>query len=183
MNIAITGVEKSFAIDFVERNAAGLIGINDAIFYYGELGMQEKRSAALMTGLLEKHGFTVTRGISGFDTSFLATFGSGAPVIAIHTEYDANPSNSQQSGVTERAEIVPNAPGHCEGHNTNAAVMITAALAIRYAMEKFKLPGTLKIFGASAEEQLLSRPYFVRDGWFDDVDVAFHDHIHSDFKA
>ena len=98
-------------------------------------------------------------------------------MIAIHTEYDANPSNSQKSGVAERAEIVPDAPGHCEGHNTNAAVMITSALAIRYAMERFSLPGTLKIFGASAEEQLLSRPYFVRDGLFDDVDLAFHDHI------
>ncbi len=66
--------------------------------------------------------------------------------------------NSQKSGVAERSEIVPDAPGHCEGHNTNAAVMISSALAIRYAMEKFKYPGTLKIFGASAEEQLLSRP-------------------------
>ena len=55
--------------------------------------------------------------------------------------------------------------------------MITTALAVRYAMERFGLQGTLKIFGASAEEQLLSRPYFVRDGYFDDVDLAFHDHI------
>ncbi len=183
MDVAFTGVEKSFAIDFVERNSSGLIRLNDAIFYFGELGMQEKRSAGLMTGLLEQHGFSVTRGISGFETSFMATYGEGAPVIAIHTEYDANPSNSQKSGVTERAEIVPGAPGHCEGHNTNAAVMITAALAVRYAMERFHVPGTLKIFGASAEEQLLSRPYFVRDGLFDDVDVAFHDHTSDEFKG
>src|SRR5262249_37732904 len=84
---------------------------------------------------------------------------------------------SQKAGVAEPAEIVPGAPGHCEGHNVNAAVMVSAALAIRYAMEKSGLKGTLKIFGASAEEQLLSRPYFVRDGHFDDVDLAFHDHI------
>jgi len=168
---------KAFAADFVARNERALITLNDSIFYFGELGVQETRSAGLMTSILERHGFRVERGISGFATSFMATYGQGAPVIAIHTEYDANPSNSQKSGVTERAEIVPDAPGHCEGHNTNAAVMIAAALAIRYAMEKHGLRGTLKIFGASAEEQLLSRPYFVRDGLFDDVDLAFHDHI------
>jgi len=172
---------KTFAVDFIERNARAFITLNDSIFYFGELGVQETRTAGLMTGLLERHGFKVERGISGFATSFVATFGSGAPVIAIHTEYDANPSNSQKAGVAERAEIVPGAPGHCEGHNTNAAVMISSALAIRYAMEKFGLPGTLKIFGASAEEQLLSRPYFVRDGYFDDVDLAFHDHVLDEF--
>ena len=174
---------KPFAIEFVERNRAALIGLSDHLFYYGEMGMQETRSAGLMTELLEAHGFTVERGISGFETSFLASYGHGAPVIALHTEYDANPSNSQQSGVTERAEIVPGAPGHCEGHNVNGAVMVSAALAIRHAMERFGLAGTLKVFGASAEEQLLSRPYFVRDGLFDDVDLAFHDHILDEFKA
>lgn len=179
--VATSGSAKEFAIDFVARNERAFITLNDSIFYFGELGVQETRTAGLMTSLLEQHGFRVQKGISGFATSFLATYGKGEPVIAIHTEYDANPSNSQQSGVTERAEIVVGAPGHCEGHNTNAAVMVASALAIRYAMEKFDLPGTLKIFGASAEEQLLSRPYFVRDGLFDDVDLAFHDHILDEF--
>jgi aminobenzoyl-glutamate utilization protein B len=168
---------KTLAVNFIEKNDRAFITLNDSIFYFGELGMQETRSAALMTAILERHGFSVQRGISGFATSFVATYGSGQPVIAIHTEYDANPSNSQKPGVTERSEIVPGAPGHCEGHNTNAAVMIASALAIRCAMEKFKLRGTLTIFGASAEEQLLSRPYFVRDGFFDNVDLAFHDHV------
>lgn len=168
---------QAFVTNFIERNTRAFITLNDSIFYFGELGMQETRSAALMTAILERHGFVVQRGISGFATSFVATYGGGLPVIAIHTEYDANPSNSQKPGIAERIEIVPGAPGHCEGHNTNAAVMIASALAIRYAMEKFGLKGTLKIFGASAEEQLLSRPYFVRDGFFDDVDLAIHDHV------
>jgi aminobenzoyl-glutamate utilization protein B len=183
MNVPILGAEKAFAVDFIERNARGLVQLSDSLFYFGELGMQEKRSAALMTSLLEEHGFRVERGISGFETSFLATWGIGAPVVAVHTEYDANPSNSQKSGVTERTEIVAGAPGHCEGHNINGAVMVSAAIALRYAMERFGLPGTLKIFGASAEEQLLSRPYFVRDGLFDDVDLAFHPHVLDEFKS
>jgi aminobenzoyl-glutamate utilization protein B len=174
---------KRFALDFVERNAKPLATLADSLFYFGELGMQEHRSAELLASVLAEHGFRVERGISGFPTSFLATYGSGAPVIAVHTEYDANPSNSQKSGVAHREEIVADAPGHCEGHNLNGAVMVAGAIAIRYAMEREKLPGTLKIFGASAEEQLLSRPYFVRDGLFDDVDLAFHDHIYDQFNA
>jgi aminobenzoyl-glutamate utilization protein B len=174
---------RQFVHDFVARNAKQLATIADSIFYFGELGMQEHKTVELMTSLLEEHGFAIERGISGFPTSFLATYGKGSPVIAVHTEYDANPSNSQKSGVPRREEIVRDAPGHCEGHNLNAAVMVVSAIAMRYAMEKYKLPGTLKIFGAAAEEQLLSRPYFVRDGYFDDVDLAFHDHIYDEFKS
>ena len=93
---------KAFAVGFIERNKRAFNILNDSIFYFGELGMQETRSAHLMTMLLERHGFSVQRGISGFATSFVASYGSGAPVIAIHTEYDANPSNSQMSGIAER---------------------------------------------------------------------------------
>jgi aminobenzoyl-glutamate utilization protein B len=174
---------KQFVLDFVDRNRGALAKLSDSIFYFAELGMQEHRTIGLMMSLLEENGFTIERGISGFETAAMATWGSGAPVIAIHTEYDANPSNSQRSGVAERAEIVPGAPGHCEGHNVNAAVMVTAAIAIKRAMEAHKLKGTIKVFGAPAEEQLLSRPYFVRDGFFDDVDVAFHDHISDQLKT
>jgi aminobenzoyl-glutamate utilization protein B len=175
--------EKAFAFDVVERNAKALATLSDSIFYFGEVGMQEHETAKLMTELLEKEGFKVTRGLSGFPTGFLATWGSGEPVVALHTEFDANPDNSQASGASERTSIVDGAPGHCEGHNVNAAVMVTGAIAAKRTMEKFGIKGTLKVFGAPGEEQLLSRPYFVRDGHFKDVDVAIHDHIGGDFRA
>ena len=117
--------EKSFVFDFVDRNEKAVATIGDSVFYFGELGMQEVESAKLMTGLLEEAGFAVERGISGFPTGFCATFGSGEPVIALHTEYDANPNNSQVSGATEQKNITTYGPGHCEGHNCNAAVMVS----------------------------------------------------------
>ena len=169
--------EKAYSLEYLERNAKAIATLNDSIFYFAELGMQEVETAKLMTGLLERGGFRVERGISGFATGFCATCGSGSPVIAIHTEYDANPDNSQVSGVAEQVPIVEGAPGHCEGHNTNAAVLVASALAAKAAMDNYNLKGTLKVFGAPAEEQLISRPYFVRDGWFDDVDIALADHI------
>ncbi|MCG8542845.1 MAG: amidohydrolase [Alphaproteobacteria bacterium] len=169
--------EKRFVFDYMDRNAQAIATLGDAIFRFAEPGLQETETVKLMTGILEEHGFAVERGISGFPTAFLATYGSGGPVIAMHTEYDANPNNSQEPGIAEQREIVPGAPGHCEGHNVNAAVMVAAALAIKKAMDQFGIAGTLKVFGAPAEELVLARPYFVRDGYFDDVDAAFHDHI------
>jgi aminobenzoyl-glutamate utilization protein B len=175
--------EQTFVLDYVERNQQAIARLGDSVFYFGELGMQEFETAKLMTGLLEKAGFSVERGIGGLPTGFCASYGSGGPVVAIHTEYDAVPDNSQAAGVTTQTSITEGAPGHCEGHNVNAAVLIASALAARAAMERFGLKGTLKVFGGPAEEQLISRPYLVRDGWFDDVDVAFHDHIASEWQA
>src|SRR5579885_378492 len=177
------GPAQKFICDHVDRNADATATLCDSIFYFGELGMQEFETAKLLCNVLEKGGFKVERGIAGFPTGFCATYGAGRPVIAMHTEYDANPDNSQAAGVAEPRAIVEGAPGHCEGHNVNAAVLVAGALAAARAIDRFGLKGTLKVFGAPAEEQLVSRPYYVRDGWFDDVDIAFHDRIGDQFSA
>ena len=83
---------KRDAFAFLDRNARELAILSDSIFYFGELGLQEYETAGLMTSLLEEAGFNVQRGLSGFDTAFLATFGSGGPVIALHTEYGVDGS-------------------------------------------------------------------------------------------
>lgn len=172
--------EKRFAIDLVEQNREAIARLGDNIFYFAELGMQEFETSGLMIDLLEREGFAIERNLSGIPTGFMATYGSGKPVIAFHTEFDSTPACSQMSGVPEPRAIVEGAPGHTEGHNVNAAVMIGAAIAVKKTMEQFGLAGTLRVYGAPAEEQLVSRPYFVRDGYFKDVDAAFHDHIGKD---
>ncbi len=173
--------EKRFVWDAIERNRDSIALLCDNIFYFGELGMQEYETSGLMMQILEQAGFKIERNLSGMPTGFMASYGSGQPVIAFHTEFDATPASSQVPGVAEPKPIVEGAPGHSEGHNVNAAVMIGAAFAVKKAMDQFGLTGTLKVFGAPAEEQLVSRPYFVRDGYFADVDVAFHDHIGKEF--
>jgi aminobenzoyl-glutamate utilization protein B len=175
--------EKEFVFKIVERNSKAIALLGDNIYYFAELGMQEFETAKLMTQILEEAGFKVERGISGMPTAFMASYGSGKPVVAVHTEYDTTPGNSQTPGVPEHKPLVEGAPGHAEGHNVNAAVMIGAAFAVKKAMDEYKLPGTLKIFGAPAEELLIPRPYFVRDGYFKDVDVAFHTHIGEELRT
>lgn len=175
--------EKEFVFNVVERNSKAIALLGDNIYYFAELGMQEFETAKLMSQILEDAGFKVERGISGMPTAFMATYGSGKPIIAIHTEYDTTPGNSQTPGVPEHKPLVEGAPGHAEGHNVNAAVMVGAAFAVKKAMDEYKLPGTVKIFGAPAEELLIPRPYFVRDGYLKDVDVAFHTHIGEDLRT
>ena len=126
--------QQKFLFDYIDSNARAIALLGDSVFYFGELGMQEFETAKLMTDLLEKGGFTVERGISGFPTGFCASYGSGSSVVAIHTEYDSCPDNSQAPGVPRQSFIVEGAPGHCEGHNVNGAVLVAAALAARHAM-------------------------------------------------
>jgi aminobenzoyl-glutamate utilization protein B len=178
-NLLAQNSPKATALAAVDRNSEEIAKVGDAIFSFAELGMQEFETARLCTELLTEMGYRVEAGISGIPTAILATYGSGRPVIAIHVEYDAVPNGSQVPGATAREEVVAGAPGHAEGHNTNAAVWIGAAFAIKEAIDQHNLSGTIKLFSAPAEEQIISRPYFVRDGYFDDIDAAFHGHVGS----
>ena len=162
---------------WLQANSDEMAALSDALFWFGEPSLQEHETAALLVHTLEAAGFAVERGISGFPTAFCARYGAGKPVVALHAEYDGCPDNSQMPGVTHQQPIIEGAPGHCEGHNGNATVMIGAALAARRAMERHGIEGEIRVIGAPAEELTLTRPYFVRDGYFDDVDVAFHNHI------
>ena len=177
------GPEKQSAFAYLDRNAKQIALLSDNLFWFGEPSLQEYESAKLLVDVLEHAGFNIEKGISGFETGFLATWGDGEPVIALHAEYDALPENSQEPGILEKRPIIEGAPGHCEGHHANAAVMVASALALKHVMEDHGIKGTLKVFGAPAEELALSRPYFVRDGYFDDVDLAFHNHIGTDFHT
>jgi len=168
---------KETAFAAVDRNKDEIAKVGDAIYSFAELGMQEFETTKLCVEVLKGMGYKVETGISGMPTAIMATYGSGKPVIAVHIEYDAVPSGSQVTGVLERKEVVAGAPGHAEGHNTNAAVWIGAAFAVKEAIDKHKLQGTVKLFSAPGEEQLVSRPFFVRDGYFKDVDAAFHAHV------
>ena len=168
---------KRFAFDVVDRNAEQIATVGDVIYYFAEPGMQEYESAKFVKETLENAGFKVELGGAGMPTNVWASWGSGKPVIAIATEMDALPEGSQTPGSIPRKPLVEGAPGHMEGHNVMAAVGIGAAFAVKKAMEQFKLPGTIVLSIGPAEEQLMSRPYIVRDGYFKDVDAAVITHI------
>jgi aminobenzoyl-glutamate utilization protein B len=157
--------------------------MNDTVFSFGELAYQEVETSKYLTEVLEKNGFTVERGIAGMPTAWVARWGSGSPVIALGSDIDCIPKASQKPGVAYREELVEGAPGHGEGHNSGQAVNIVAALAVKEAMEREKLPGTLVLWPGVAEELLGGKAYMVRAGLFKDVDVVLFTHVGDTFST
>ncbi len=168
---------KQLAFETIDRNAAQMTLLSDSLFYFGELGMQEVESSKLLKETLEAAGFKVQLGGAGMPTNVWAEYGSGRPKIAIVTEVDALPGGSQTAGTYERKPLVKDGPGHMEGHNTHGGVASAAAFAVKQAMQRFNIPGTVAISFGPAEEQLVSRPFLVRAGFFKDVDAVLYLHI------
>jgi aminobenzoyl-glutamate utilization protein B len=153
--------------------------MNDQVFSFGELGFQEFETSKYLTGVLKKNGFTVEEGIAGIPTAWMASWGSGKPIIALGSDIDCIPQASQKPGVAYHDPIIKGAPGHGEGHNSGVPLNITAALAVKKIMEREHLPGTIRLWPGVAEELLGSKAYFVRAGAFKDVDVAIFAHVGS----
>jgi aminobenzoyl-glutamate utilization protein B len=149
----------------------------DSVFSFSELGFQEVETQRYLTGILEKEGFTIQRGVAGIPTAWTARFGSGKPVIALGSDVDCIPQASQKPGVAYHAPIIEGAPGHGEGHNSGMPLNIVAAIAVKRIMQRDKLPGTIVLWPGVAEEQLATKAYYVRAGLFKDVDVVLYNHV------
>lgn len=155
----------------------------DKIFSFSELGFQEYETSAFITTILEENGFEIERGQSGIPTAWFAKWGEGEPVIAFGSDLDCIPKASQKPGVAYHDPLVEGAPGHGEGHNSGQAVNVTAALVLKEMMEREGIPGTLVLWPGVAEEQLGSKAWFVRDGFFKDVDAVLFTHVSSNMNV
>ncbi len=171
---------KAEALVKVEGRAKLVQEIVDMVFSFGELGMQETETSKYLTGILEKNGFTIERGVAGIPTAWLAKWGSGKPVIALGSDIDGIPQASQKPAVGFRDAMITGAPGHGEGHNSGQAVNIAAAISVKEIMERDKIPGTLILWPGVAEEQLATKAHYVRAGLFSDVDANLFTHVSSD---
>lgn len=168
---------KAEAVAAVEANKEQAQQINDMLFSFAELGFQEEESFKYLTTLLEKEGFTVKKGVAGIPTAWIATWGSGKPLIAVGSDIDCIPKASQKPGVAYKDPIVEGAPGHGEGHNSGQALNIVAVLAVKKLMEREKIPGTLMLWPGVAEELVGTKAFYIRDGYFKDVDACIFTHV------
>ena len=155
----------------------------DSIFSFSELGYQEFETSAYVTGILQKEGFRITRGVAGLPTAWVAEWGSGKPVIGLMADIDGLPETSQKPGTAFQSPLIPNGPGHGEGHNAGQAVNLTAALVVKNLMQRFNIAGTIRLYPGVAEELLGSRTYMVNAGLFKALDVMLSSHISSDFST
>lgn len=174
---------KSQALAIVSSKEKNVQEMVDMIFSFGELGFQEYETSKYITGILKKNGFAVDSGIAGIPTAWMAKWGSGSPVIALGSDLDCIPKASQKPGVAYKDPIVEGAPGHGEGHNSGQAVIIYAALAMKELMQKNNISGTIIIWPGVAEEVLGSKAWYIRDGYFKNVDACIFTHVNSAFTC
>jgi aminobenzoyl-glutamate utilization protein B len=171
---------KKEAVRMVDSMSTFTQQMVDMVFSFGELGMQEEETSKYLTGILEKNGFKVTRGVAGIPTAWLATWGTGKPVISLGSDIDDIPQANQKPGVGYHDVMITGAPGHGEGHNGGVPLNITAALAVKKLMERDHIQGTIQLWPGVAEEQMAAKAYFVRAGLFKDVDAVLFTHVGSD---
>jgi len=170
------------AVAHVDAVRGELIAANQDIWAFAELGLEEYRSAARLVGLLKRAGFRVKEDVSGMPTAFVAEYGSGKPVVGILAEYDALPELSQEA-VGVRRLVEGRTTGHGCGHCALGTGAIGAALAAREVYDKYKLKGTIRVYGTPAEETLIGKVFMTLDGQFNDLDACLHWHPGSKNKA
>ena len=149
------------------------------IWDYAEVGYKEVKSSALLQQLLKDKGFTVETGVAEIPTAFVATYGTGKPVIGILAEFDALPGLSQEAA-PDKKSIAGKDAGHACGHHLFGTGSVAAGIEIKKLIEEKKFQGTIKVFGCPAEEGGSGKVYMVRAGLFNDVDAVIHWHPSND---
>lgn len=163
------------AMEWVDANQEKLCEINHQIWEFAEVGLAEHKSSRLLAETLEQAGFEVEHGVAGMPTAFVASFGSGSPVIGILAEYDALPEMSQKT-VADRVPREEGQPGHACGHCALGTGALGAVLSVKENMERYNLKGTIRLYGCPAEETVIGKVYMTLGGVFDDLDVCLHWH-------
>ena len=172
---AQTQQAKAEVIQAIELRADTYADVAHQIWNFAEVGYQEEQSTALLQRELRAAGFEIEAGVAQMPTAFVASYGSGGPIIAILAEFDALPGISQHA-VTERAPVDGAIAGHACGHHLFDTASTAAAIAVKQWLERSGTPGTLRLYGTPAEEGGAGKVYMVRDGLFSDVDavLAWH---------
>lgn len=170
---------KKQAIAGVEARQKMVQEIVDMVFSFGELGFHEYETSKYLTGILEKNGFEVKRGVAGMPTAWIAEFksGTGKPVIGFITDIDGIPRASQKPGVAYHDPLIEGAPGHGEGHNSGNAVNLVAAIVLKDLMVKNKINGTLRLYPGVAEELVGAKAFYIREGLMKDLDLMLGCHV------
>lgn len=145
------------------------------IWNLAEVGYQEEKSSKILQELLEKEGFKIDAGVAEIPTAFVATYGSGDPVIGIMGEFDALPGISQKA-VGYKEPLVEDGAGHACGHHLFGVASAAAAIAAKNWLVENGGSGTIKFYGTPAEEGGSGKVYMARAGLFDDCDAVLHWH-------
>ena len=165
--------------EILEQRTGEYTKISDTIWEYAEPRFQERDSSRIQQEYLMSRGFSIKVGLAGEDTAFIAEYGSGKPVLAFLGEFDALSSLQQEADQVTRCPIEGKDNGHGCGHHLLGTASLAAAEALKIYMEENHLSGTIRYYGCPAEENAGGKAYLVRDGYFDDCDIALTWHPYT----
>ncbi|MEM7334008.1 MAG: amidohydrolase [Chloroflexota bacterium] len=166
---------KEIILKHLNNDDEKLAYIAKEIWDNPQVALQETFASNLLSKQLEEAGFSLEWGAGQMDTAFIATWGSGSPIIGFLGEYDALPGLSQTVSST-KTPIEEAGPGHGCGHNLYGTACLGSVLALKEAMEQENIGGTLRFYGCPAEETLVGKTFMAKDGVFDDLDAAISWH-------
>ena len=155
------------------------VALADRVWAMPEVCYTEARSAAEHLAELRHQGFRITEQVAGIPTALMGEWGDGGPVIAFLGEYDALPGLSQEAGVAEPRPLEAGGHGHGCGHNLLGSAALLAATAVKDWLTEHKAPGRVRYYGCPAEEGGAAKAFMVRDGAFEDADIAITWHPSS----
>lgn len=158
-------------LDYLDSERERFAALARTLWETAELGYLEQRSSRLLQQELEAAGFVIEQGVAGIPTAFVASYGSGEPLIGMLAEFDALPGISQ-TDAPHREPHPELDSGHACGHHLFGAGSVAAAIAVRQWMEAEGVQGTLRLYGTPAEEGGSGKVYMVRAGLFDDADAV-----------
>lgn len=142
----------------VNQKMESLWSISSYIHSNPELCYEEYKACQVQCDFLRNEGMDVVQGLGSLSTAFMATIGSGSPVIAVLSEYDAL------------------AIGHACGHNLISTSALGTISAVKEAILENELQGTVKIIGTPAEESGGGKIALLKEGFFDGVDAVIMMH-------
>ncbi|GAB3314947.1 zinc-binding metallopeptidase family protein [Haliea atlantica] len=166
-----TFAQQSLISDYLDSERERFATLANTLWETAELGYLEQRSSRLLQEELAAAGFAVESGVAGIPTAFVASYGSGEPVIGMLAEFDALPGISQTAAPYREPHPELDS-GHACGHHLFGAGSVAAALAVRQWMAAEGVEGTLRLYGTPAEEGGSGKVYMVRAGLFDDADAV-----------
>jgi len=156
---------RETALDWIARNEPYLVRVADDLHTRAEPAHHEVRTSSYLQAELRRAGFEVESGVAALPTAFVASFGSGEPTVGIVALLDALPGKE--------------GAWHGCGHNLIGAADLGAVIAVKEALASHSLPGTIRFYGAPAEEIYHGGVYMVREGLFRDLDALLFWHPSS----
>jgi aminobenzoyl-glutamate utilization protein B len=165
--------------NYIDQNAERFFTLADNVWNTPETCYAEKSSLEFHRNELSYQGFKITENVAGIPTAIMGEAGSGGPVIAILGEFDALAGLSQVADLPEQKALISGGNGHGCGHNMLGSASFLAAVAVRDWLKETGNAGTIRYYGCPAEEGGAGKTFMVRDGVFDDVDIAISWHPHS----